>query len=143
MLTISLDSSQLERGLGQLLHNLTRRKAVNAAIAAELLSLTEDNFENEGWGGQRWKPTQRGGKILQLSGQLAGSISTSATNSFARIGSNKKYAAIHHLGGKAGRGRKVTIPARPYLPINGSGQLQPGGEQRILEVVKDALVQGL
>ena len=64
MLTISLDSSQLERGLGQLLHNLTRRKAVNTAIAAELLSLTEDNFENEGWGGQRWKPTRRGGKIL-------------------------------------------------------------------------------
>ena len=116
MLTISLDSSQLERGLGQLLHNLTRRKAVNAAIAAELLSLTEDNFENEGWGGQRWKPTRRGGKILQLSGQLAGSISTGATNSFARIGSNKEYAAIHHLGGKAGR---------------------------ILDVVKDALVQGL
>ena len=143
MLTISLDSSQLERGLGQLLHNLTRRKAVNAAIAAELLSLTEANFENESWGGQHWKPTRRGGKILQLSGQLAGSISTSATNSFARIGSNKKYAAIHHLGGKAGRGRKVTIPARPYLPINGSGQLQAGGEQRILDVVKDALVQGI
>ena len=143
MLTISLDSSQLERGLGQLLHNLTRRKAVNTAIAAELLSLTEDNFENEGWGGQRWKTTRRGGKILQLSGQLAGSISTGATNSFARIGSNKKYAAIHHLGGKAGRGRKVTIPARPYLPINGSGQLQPGGERRSVDVVKDALVQGI
>lgn len=160
MLTISLDSSQLERGLGQLLHNLTRRKAVNAAIAAELLSLTEDNFENEGWGGQRWKTTRRGGKILQLSGQLAGSISTSATNSFARIGSNKKYAAIHHLGGeiraknapylmiplgdgKFARKKSVQIPARPYLPINGSGQLQPGGEQRILDVVKDALVQVL
>ena len=69
MLTISLDSSQLERGLGQLLHNLTRRKAVNAAIAAELLSLTEDNFENEGWGGQRWKPTQRGGKIKRPAGR--------------------------------------------------------------------------
>ena len=143
MLTISLDSSQLERGLGQLLHNLTRRKAVNAAIAAELLSLTEDYFETEGCVGQRLKPTRRGGKILQLSGQLAGSISTGATNSFARIGSNKEYAAIHHLGGKAGRGRKVTIPARPYLPINGSGQLQPGGEKRILDVVKDALVQVL
>ena len=65
------------------------------------------------------------------------------TSRFARIDSNKKYAAIHHLGGKAGRGRKVTIPARPYLPINGSGQLQPGGEKRILDVVKDALVQGL
>lgn len=25
------------------------------------------------------------------------------------------YALIHELGGQAGRGRKVTIPARPYL----------------------------
>ena len=25
------------------------------------------------------------------------------------------YAAIHEFGGKAGRGRKVTIPPRPYL----------------------------
>jgi phage virion morphogenesis protein len=26
-----------------------------------------------------------------------------------------KYARIHQLGGMAGRGRKVKIPARPYL----------------------------
>lgn len=65
------------------------------------------------------------------------------TSRFARIDSNKKYAAIHHLGGKAGRGRKVTIPVRPYLPINGAGQLQPSGERRILDVVKDTLVQGI
>lgn len=25
------------------------------------------------------------------------------------------YAAIHQFGGQAGRGRKVTIPARPYM----------------------------
>lgn len=31
--------------------------------------------------------------------------------------SAKAYAAIQHLGGKAGRGRKVTIPARPYLQV--------------------------
>jgi len=27
----------------------------------------------------------------------------------------KDYAAIHQFGGKAGRGRKVNIPARPYM----------------------------
>ena len=34
------------------------------------------------------------------------------------FGSNpsaRAYAAIQHLGGQAGRGLKVTIPARPYL----------------------------
>lgn len=29
-----------------------------------------------------------------------------------------KYAAIHQFGGPAGRNRKVTIPARPYLAMN-------------------------
>lgn len=29
----------------------------------------------------------------------------------------KDYAAIQQFGGKAGRGRKVTIPARPYIKL--------------------------
>jgi len=33
------------------------------------------------------------------------------------ISANKIYAAIHHFGGKAGRGKKVTIPARPYMMV--------------------------
>ena len=32
------------------------------------------------------------------------------------------YAAIHHFGGKAGRGRKVTIPARPTLGLSADDQ---------------------
>jgi phage virion morphogenesis protein len=31
---------------------------------------------------------------------------------------NLKYARIHQLGGKAGRGRKTRLPARPYLGIS-------------------------
>jgi phage virion morphogenesis protein len=36
------------------------------------------------------------------------------------IGSNVKYAAIHHFGGYAGRGKKVRIPARPWLVVQPS-----------------------
>ena len=32
-----------------------------------------------------------------------------------KIGSNLEYAAIHQLGGQAGRNKSVEIPARPYL----------------------------
>ena len=32
-------------------------------------------------------------------------------------GSREKYAAIHQFGGPAGRGKKVNIPARPYLKL--------------------------
>ena len=160
MIKISVDSRDMEHGLSQLLQNIQNRRQMMVGVAAELLSMTEDNFESESWGGERWKETHRGGKKLQLSGQLAANINTQSGNDFARIGSNKKYAAIHHLGGEIqaknaeylmipiGNGRfarkkSVVIPARPYLPIDGSGKLQTHGEKRILDVVKDALIQGL
>ncbi len=118
-----------------------------SSVAVELLSMSEDNFESESWGGQSWQQSKRaakdGGKTLQLSGQLAASLTTQSGNDFARIGSNKPYAAIHHIGGQAGRGRKVHIPARPYLPIDGSGALQSGGEKRLLDIVKASLARGL
>lgn len=160
MLTIELNERDLTRGLSNLLRNLQNRRPMMQGIATELLSMTEDNFERESWGNEPWQPTYRGGKILQLSGQLAASIHTLATNQRAQIGSNKIYAAIHHIGGDIhaqnapylmiplGNGRfarkqSVTIPARPYLPINASGQLQSDGATRILDVVKDALAHGL
>ena len=147
MITIDLDSEDLQRSLGQLLQNATDTRPMMRAIATEMVSLTEDNFESESWGGKKWPRSRRaaknGGKTLQLSGQLAASISTQVGNDFARIGSNKKYAAIHHLGGQAGKGRKATIPARPYLPISGTGQLQPGAERTLVDITLKALKKGV
>jgi len=129
MLEIKLDADQLDHGLNTLLKNATNTRAIMRGIATELLSMTEENFESEGWGGQRWKQSRRaadeGGKTLQKSGQLAAS------------------PAIHHLGGQAGRGHKTNLPARPYLPINGNNQLQPDTERRILDIAIAALKKGL
>ena len=113
MLEINLDTKDLERGLAQLLKNATDNRPMMRGIATELVALTEDNFEDESFGGEKWKQSQRaadeGGKTLQKDGGLAGSISTKAGNGFARIGSNKEYAAIHHLGGT------VKAKNKPYL----------------------------
>lgn len=64
-------------------------------------------------------------KKLQLhpyqGGSLTGSIQEESGDGEASIkagvGSNIRYARIHQLGGLAGRGRKVKIPARPYLGL--------------------------
>ena len=140
MLEIKLDAERLDHGLSTLLKNATDTRAMMRGIATELLSMAEDNFEFESWGGQRWKQSRRaadkGGKTLQKSGQLAASLTT-------QVGSNKKYAAIHHLGGQAGRGHKTNLPARPYLPINGNNQLQPDAERRILDIAIAAFKKGL
>ena len=159
MFEISLDASELERGLGQLLKNARHPRPMMRAIAAELLSITEDNFARQRWGSRKWDPTKRGGKILQKSGQLAASIHTASGSNFARIGTNKPYAAIHQFGGtikaknkpylvfKVGDGflwvKQVKIPARPYLPMSKGGTLQAGAESRLLDVALDALARGV
>lgn len=59
-------------------------------------------------------------KILQRSGRLRDSITVHATDTDVTVGTNLPYAAVHQFGGMAGRGRKVKIPSRPYLPIAGN-----------------------
>jgi len=64
---------------------------------------------------------QRRGQILkrlQAEGTLIASIAAEVRPKGVAVGSNQKYASIHQFGGKAGRGGKVTIPARPYLGLN-------------------------
>ena len=60
------------------------------------------------------------GKILirhGVSGGLLGSLSYKAHSDRVVLSANKVYAAIHHFGGKAGRGHKANIPARPFMLI--------------------------
>jgi phage virion morphogenesis protein len=84
------------------------------------------NFEKEGRP-EKWEPLAKStlkqklsNKILRekgFFGGLQGSISARAEKDRAVVGTNKIYAAIHQFGGKAGRGLKVTIPARPFLMV--------------------------
>lgn len=50
------------------------------------------------------------------------------------IGTNTRYAAIHQLGGRAGRGRKVSIPARTFIATRERGLPREYGE-----IIRDAL----
>jgi len=58
-----------------------------------------------------------GSNQLQVrTGRLQNSIqSTVESNGDGYVFTNVEYARIHELGGFAGRGGKVLIPARPYL----------------------------
>ena len=119
------------------------------AIAASLADEVEENFEQEGR--PRWKQSDRAkaegkekpkkgreavpGKTLQLTGQLAASISTRSNRNMAMVGTNKVYGAIHQFGGQAGRGRKVTLVARPFLPVTASGELQAEAKTEVLATV--------
>ncbi|TCP09250.1 phage virion morphogenesis protein [Crenobacter luteus] len=146
MLKIELESTALRRALDSLAYSLKDMEPAMRGIATELLSQTEANFEDEGrpdWPTladatvkQREKRGNWPGKMLQVSaGGLAGSVVTEYGPALALVGSNKKYAALQQFGGQAGRGRKVTVPGRPYLPLMTDGTLQPASEEPILDVV--------
>ncbi len=76
-------------------------------------------------------------KILIKSGQLSDDIVVRASDGGIVVGSDKKYAAIQNFGGKAGRGKKVTIPARPFLVV------QDEDWREIGEELEDFLLKGV
>ncbi len=168
--SIVIDDRQLVEALTRLERAGGDLKPAMRKIAQTLAKVTEDNFAAEGR--PKWKPlsevtvhmrlggskaykkdgkltkaAQRrqdaGFRILQDTGQLASSITTQADSQRAAIGSNLVYAAIHQFGGDAGHGRKVAIPARPYLPITEDGTLQEEARDEVLEAVLRHLATAL
>ena len=125
---IKLDNKEIESRLLDLAKRSENLRPLMKNIAGVFAYSTEENFKEEGrpdkWTDlaestkkQRTKTGHYPGQILQVSGQLASSISTYYDNDSAVIGSNIDYAAIHQLGGQAGKNQSVTIPARPYLQL--------------------------
>jgi len=64
-----------------------------------------------------YKRFAAGKKVLIRSGRLLRSINARPGRRQVWVGTNLKYAAIHHFGGRAGRGHKTIIPARPFLML--------------------------
>jgi phage virion morphogenesis protein len=124
---IRLDNKEITDKLLELANRDENLRPLMKNIAGIFAYSTEENFKAEGrpkWQDlaettkkQRAKKGKYPGQILQVEGKLAASVSTYYDDDSAVIGSNLPYAAVHQLGGKAGKGRKVTIPARPYLKL--------------------------
>jgi phage virion morphogenesis protein len=129
-------------GMDRRLHNL---KPALQTIGEIGLTSIQRNFEEEGRP-RKWKPLRPAtirqreregkwpGQILirrGVGGGLLGSIYYQAGRSRLVFTAKKIYAAIHHFGGEAGRGRKVTIPARPFM------MLQTEDRKEIRETLMD------
>jgi phage gpG-like protein len=81
--------------------------------------------------------------LIGESQDLRRQFTLSVVNGTLTVGSTPVYAAIHQFGGKAGRGLKVTIPARPFLPVHKDGTLYPKDQAEILAALNSYLMQGL
>lgn len=86
----------------------------------------------------------QGKRILWEHGDLEGSVHIQATKHSVTIGTGGHipYAAIHQFGGKAGRGRRVNIPARPYLALNRGTEMDLADKDRamVIELLRERLL---
>lgn len=164
MIEIKVRDQPIVAALGRLQSATRDMSPVMSMIAQELERQTEKNFAEEGrpkWMGIQPRKGRNGGMILQDSGQLAASVTSSHDATSATIGSNKIYAAIHQFGGKTkphvirarnkqalafgGIVRKSVnhpgsnIPARPFLPVDAQGNLQQDTQSAVMSVVNDYL----
>jgi len=126
---IKYDDRKVRRMLKRLSRRVSDMTPVMREIGGIVRTSVIKNFEVGGrykakgsieGGAKRWRPRKksRPQRILIQSGRLMGSINARPSSDSVKIGpDNVVYGAIHQLGGKAGRGKKVTIPARPYLVI--------------------------
>lgn len=81
--------------------------------------------------------------ILQDTGALRSSIRAHSDRDSVTIGSVLEYAAIHQFGGMAGRGKKVRIPARPFIPVDRDGNLSPEAERGVLAAIYEHLAESV
>lgn len=162
---IRINSAQVDAILNGAVSKLTHPAPLMQTVATELATITALNFLAQGR--PRWEalknpsPRRAGGMILQASGRLRDSYVPFHTATSAGVGSNVVYAAIQHFGGKTkphvilpkngkvlafnGRfAKKVNhpgskIPARPAMPVDRNGQLQPEATIEIQSAIQDYL----
>ena len=119
-INVTIDDAEVKALLTSLRERVEDLTPVMNTIGQIVRTSVVKNFE-QGGRPTKWQPSQRatreGGLTLVDSARLRNSINAKATSKQVVIGTNVVYGAIHQLGGKAGRGRKVNIPARPFLAV--------------------------
>lgn len=126
---IELDDAGLGRALDALISAAGDLRPAMEDIGAYMEASTVQRFEDQrAPDGQPWLPSIRareeGGLTLVDKGHLRGSITHLAGAREVEVGSNLVYAAIHQLGGQAGRGHRVTLPAREYLGVSDDDEVE-------------------
>lgn len=147
MAEIILSIEELQDKLERLSKALENKTPLLRRIANTMQNTIEESFDKQASPfGEKWKPNapktlqkKRGNKILIQSGLLSQSFTQKVTGSSAQVGTNKSYAAIHQFGGKAGRNKKATIPARPFMPIKSNSEIPKDLGERLENEVVDYL----
>lgn len=140
---IELKADEARKRLANLIEANRDLTPLMKNIAGFMHDRVEENFAQEGR--PKWEPLspvtvkRRGSSspILQVSGQLAASVTESHDDHSASVGTNKIYGRVMQEGAKKGEFAKNipwgNIPARPFLMLTEDDQ----GDQGLLGLVID------
>ncbi len=131
------------------------------SISVRLKNDVLRNFRESGWFPAKWKASSAqadGRKTLIKTALLRNSFHAASGSDFAAVGTDALYAPVHQFGAtiqaKTSRGlrfqiggrwitkRLVKIPARPMLPVDGSGKLHPETDKAVGQILLKHLMGG-
>jgi phage virion morphogenesis protein len=119
---VRLSWGGFDKALGKAAKKLADKHLLMESVGEALVAGTLKRFQDEkDPQGNSWRPSARalaGGKTLTDTARLRNSIDSAVAGDTVFVGSNVVYSRIHQMGGMAGKGRKVKIPARPYLGVS-------------------------
>ena len=141
------DPSELMSNVGELLESMAQQAFRDQGPGWKALAPSTIEQRTKGRGGDNPEAPSWPGQILVRrggDGGLLGSLFSDSGSNWSTVGEGSgksaAYAMIQQFGGQAGRGKKVTIPARPTLPITQDGKdLTEPAERGILELTMDYL----
>ena len=152
--SIEIDTDDLEARLARYVAGVSDLTKAWDEVGSSLKAESDYQFEMEsGLDGAKWpalaestlkrKPRRRGGQILQDTRRLLNSVVWIAKKDGLSFGSKLPHALIHQMGGKAGRGKSVNIPARPYMPFTPDlrlpGEVLAEAEQILLKHMRKSM----
>jgi len=130
---IEVDAGKAVKALERLADGLKDPRQMER-IGAEVAKFSQERIlgrKNTAPDGSQWEPLaaktllrkkKRGfghqGTLQQRNILMDSLTFGNATADSVDVGSSCVYAMVHQKGGKAGRGGKVTIPARPYIGLS-------------------------
>lgn len=146
VLSFRITRNDIAPALSKMATAARRPEPIFRAMGTTFLSLTMGNFKSADYRPRPW-PAKKDGTpaTLQKSGTLSRAFHLTVSNTAATVANPMVYAAIHQFGGiikgnpwlrfqyapgKWATVSQITIPARPFFPVE-AGKLTPTAEEKI------------
>lgn len=130
MIKIDVNDKQVQTKLSAIARQLKQPRKLYGVLGETVKKLHKERFKQElSPEGKKWKALSpatvelkrkrgKSQRILRQDGYLSDKTAYNYDDKRLEFGSDAKYARLHQFGGQVGRGRKVNIPARPWLGIS-------------------------